>query len=57
LGELVEHFTATPPRGEIVLVVAGCPHEATVKVDKYARFKQKKVNSDNSNKTYNDEKD
>ncbi|MBE6340763.1 MAG: 16S rRNA (cytidine(1402)-2'-O)-methyltransferase [Bacteroidales bacterium] len=24
LTELVEHFTATPPRGEIVMVVAGC---------------------------------
>ena len=24
LAELVEHFTATPPRGEIVMVVAGC---------------------------------
>ena len=24
LGELVSHFTATPPKGEIVVVVAGC---------------------------------
>ena len=47
LGELVEHFTATPPRGEIVLVVAGCPHEATVKVDKYARFKHKHIPQEN----------
>lgn len=57
LGKLVEHFTTTAPRGEIVLVVAGCPHEATGKVDKYARFKQKKVNPDIINNTYNDEKD
>ena len=42
LGELVEHFTATAPRGEIVVVVAGCPPAAAVKVDKYAAFKHKK---------------
>jgi 16S rRNA (cytidine1402-2'-O)-methyltransferase len=24
LSELVAHFTSTPPRGEIVIVVAGC---------------------------------
>jgi len=41
LGELVEYFTATAPRGEIVVVVAGCPQEAVAKVDKYAAFKQK----------------
>ncbi len=41
LGELVEYFTANAPRGEIVIVVAGCPQEAAVKVDKYAAFKQK----------------
>jgi 16S rRNA (cytidine1402-2'-O)-methyltransferase len=41
LGELVEFFTTTAPRGEIVIVVAGCPQEAAVKVDKYAAFKQK----------------
>ena len=41
LGELVEFFTTNAPRGEIVIVVAGCPQEATVKVDKYAAFKQK----------------
>ena len=39
LAELVEYFTATAPRGEIVLVVA-CKEEApTEKVDKYAKFK------------------
>ena len=41
LGELVEYFTANAPRGEIVVVVAGCPPVAAVKVDKYADFKQK----------------
>jgi len=41
LQQLVEHFTAVAPRGEIVVVVAGCPPTATVKVDKYAEFKQK----------------
>lgn len=43
LGELVEYFTANSPRGEIVVVVAGCPPVAAVKVDKYAAFKQKKA--------------
>jgi 16S rRNA (cytidine1402-2'-O)-methyltransferase len=42
LGELVDYFTANTPRGEIVVVVAGRPPEANVKVDKYAEFKQKK---------------
>lgn len=57
LGELVQHFTATPARGEIVIVVAGCKPEGETRVDKYARFKHKKVNPDNINNTYNDEKD
>ena len=43
LGELVDYFTATTPRGEIVIVVAGRPSEATVKVDKYAAFKGKQA--------------
>ena len=43
LSQLVEHFTANAPRGEIVIVVAGCPAPATVKVDKYAAFKGKKA--------------
>lgn len=43
LGELVEYFTSTAPRGEIVIVVAGCPPVETVKVDKYAAFKGKKA--------------
>lgn len=41
LGELVDYFTATEPRGEIVIVVAGSPPVAAVKVDKYAAFKGK----------------
>lgn len=41
LGELVEYFTANVPRGEIVIIVAGCPIVAAAKVDKYAAFKQK----------------
>ena len=40
LGELVDYFTTNAPRGEIVIVVAGCPQEAAVKVDKYAAFMQ-----------------
>ena len=40
LGELVEYFTANEPRGEIVIIVAGCPIVAAAKVDKYAAFKQ-----------------
>ena len=43
LGELVEYFTATAPRGEIVIVVAGSPPEAAAKVDKYAAFKGKQA--------------
>lgn len=43
LGQLVEYFNETPPRGEIVIVVAGCQPESTMKVDKYAAFKQKKA--------------
>jgi len=41
LGELVEHFTANEPRGEIVIIVAGCPPVSAAKVDKYAAFKGK----------------
>ena len=41
LCELVEYFSANEPRGEIVIVVAGCPPVETVKVDKYAAFKGK----------------
>ena len=31
LGELVRHFTEQPPRGEIVIVVAGCAEKAREK--------------------------
>ena len=40
LHELFLYFNDNPPRGEIVLVVAGCP-ETKNKVDKYAQFKNK----------------
>ena len=43
LAELVEHFTVNEPRGEIVIIVAGCPPVAAAKVDKYASFKQKQA--------------
>ena len=41
LQELVDYFTINQPRGEIVIVVAGKEPEATIKVDKYAKFKNK----------------
>ncbi len=41
LQELVDYFSAQPPRGEIVIIVAGKPVEQHVKVDKYAQFKNK----------------
>lgn len=43
LGELVEYFTANAPRGEIVIIVAGCPSVTAARVDKYAAFKGKKA--------------
>ncbi len=43
LGELVEYFTANAPRGEIVIIVAGCPPVTAARVDKYAAFKGKKA--------------
>ena len=46
LNELVEHFTHEAPRGEIVIVVAGKESEAHVKVDKYAKFKNKYIQFD-----------
>ncbi|MBR6283489.1 MAG: 16S rRNA (cytidine(1402)-2'-O)-methyltransferase [Muribaculaceae bacterium] len=49
LGQLIDHFTASPPRGEIVIVVAGCKPASDAKVDKYARFKHKNVNSVDTN--------
>ena len=45
LTELVEHFTANEPRGEIVIVVAGKPDAPKEKVDKYAQFKKAKQNN------------
>jgi len=46
LAELSEHFATQPARGEIVIVVAGCPPESTSKMDKYAEFKQKSAHAD-----------
>ena len=48
LAQLVDHFTATPPRGEIVVVVAGCQPPQGAKVDKYAQFKQRNNTDTNS---------
>lgn len=39
LAELTAHFTAEPPRGEIVIVVEGFEPAPAAKHDKYARFK------------------
>ena len=41
LTQLVDYFTQNAPRGEIVIVVAGKQPETSVKVDKYAQFKQR----------------
>ena len=41
LQELVAYFEQQPPRGEIVLVVAGKPAASSSKHDKYAEFKNK----------------
>lgn len=41
LGELHEYFSHEAPRGEIVIIVAGKDSETHVKVDKYAKFKNK----------------
>lgn len=42
LKELVAYFSENEPKGEIVIVVAGREPDATVKVDKYAQFKNSK---------------
>jgi 16S rRNA C1402 (ribose-2'-O) methylase RsmI len=39
LQQLIENFSANPPRGEIVIVVAGITPPPPTKVDKYAKFK------------------
>lgn len=43
LGELAEFFKTTPPRGEIVLVVAGKEEAPAEKKDKYAQFKKSNI--------------
>ena len=42
LNELLAYFSENEPKGEIVIVVAGREPDATVKVDKYAQFKNSK---------------
>ena len=56
LAQLIEHFTITAPRGEIVIVVAGCQAPSTGKIDKYAQFKQKHK-LDKINNSHNNEED
>ena len=41
LRQLLDYFKQQSPRGEIVIVVTGCPAPQQVKVDKYAQFKNK----------------
>ncbi len=43
LAELVSHFETNAARGEIVIVVSGATAEPVAKVDKYAKFKNKKI--------------
>jgi len=43
LAQLVDHFTSHEPRGEIVIIVAGCQPVQAPKVDKYAAFKGKQA--------------
>ena len=54
LEQLLQEFTLTAPRGEIVVVVAGKPAPPAAKVDKYAQFKQKQAINP---KDYEDEED
>ena len=54
LATLAELFENQPPKGEIVIVVAGLETARTEKVDKYARFKQKHsqiIQKNNDNET------
>ena len=51
LMELVDFFTKEPPRGEIVILVARKTSEPTVKVDKYAKFKNKFNQNMNNDET------
>ena len=44
LPELAQYFEKNGAKGEIVIVVEGKPREATAKVDKYAKFKNKSNN-------------
>lgn len=49
LAELAEFFSTTPPRGEIVIVVAGKEPPEETKIDKYAQFKGANRDTQNSN--------
>ncbi len=52
LRSLAEFFTATPARGEIVIVVAGAPEGERRHTDKYARFKQHNNQTDTNDETH-----
>jgi len=39
LAEVIAHFTATEPRGEIVIILGGCPEEKAVKNDEHKKNK------------------
>ena len=39
LAEVIAHFTATEPRGEIVIILGGCPEEKVVKNDEHKKNK------------------
>lgn len=54
LAELTQYFTDNAPRGEIVIVVAGCETRPAVKVDKYAQFKNKN-NINNTKHNYEED--
>ncbi len=44
LEELIAHFTAHEPKGEIVVLVEGAPEQPREKRDKYAHKKEEKTN-------------
>jgi len=51
LQQLLEHFKQQAPRGEIVIIVAGKPAESQIKIDKYAKFKNKYKQKTDNNET------
>lgn len=46
LKQLIEHFSQFPPKGEIVIIVAGKPEQEKKHFDKYAKFKNKNIISE-----------